>query len=84
MGGGGETARGVGDGLCLGIGKNFGDDGIGGRQGEDGDGDRVEKVHGDFSVAGGLGDLDGLLLRWKGVAAVRRRMLLNMPVSKSC
>ena len=72
------------------MGKTFGDAGGGGRQGdeerserqgEDGDGDRVEKVHGEFGVAGELGDLDGLLLRWEGVAAVRRRMSLNVPVS---
>ena len=27
-------------------------------RGEDGDGDQVEKVRGEFGVAGGLGDLD--------------------------
>ena len=69
------------------MGKTFGD--AGGeerseRQGGDGDGERVVKVYGEFGVAGGPGDLDGLLLRRKGVAAVRRRMSLNVTVSKSC
>ena len=44
----------------------------------------MEKVHGEFGVAGELGDLDRLLLWWEGVAAVRRRMSLNATVSKSC
>ena len=35
-------------------------------------------------LRGGLGDPDGLLLRRKVVAAVRRRMSLNVTVSKSC
>ena len=65
MGGWGEAAQDADDGLCLGTGKNFGDDGFGGRQGGDGDGERDEKGHGEFGVVGGLGDLDGLLLRRK-------------------